>query len=116
MTARRRGSELETALPLFLTAVHEGKLSLEDVRLRMADNVRRIFDLPEQDAYVEVDVDAQWTFDAARSETRAGWSPFDGAPLRGRVERVVLRGEEVVSGGLVLARPGLGRDVRGGEP
>jgi carbamoyl-phosphate synthase/aspartate carbamoyltransferase/dihydroorotase len=107
---------LETALPLFLTAVHEGKLTLDDVRLRMADNVRRIFDLPEQEAHVEVDVDARWTFDAARSETRAGWSPFDGAPLRGRVERVVLRGEEVVSGGRVVARPGLGRDVRGGSP
>ncbi len=104
---------LESALPLFLTAVHEGRLTLDDVRARMADNVRRIFALPEApDTYVEVDVDARWTFAAERTETRAAWSPFEGAPLRGKVLRVVLRGQVVYAGGAVLAPPGSGRDVR----
>lgn len=104
---------LETALPLFLTAVHEGKLTLDDVRVRMADNVRRLFALPEQDdTYIEVDVDAAWSFEAARGETRAAWSPFEGVPLRGRVERVVLRGKEAFVSGKVVSLPGAGRDVR----
>ncbi len=104
---------LETALPLFLTAVHEGKLTIDDVRARMADNVRRIFSLPDQvDTYVEVDVDATWTFDSSVSQTRAGWSPFDGVPLRGRVERVVLRGREAYVSGKVVSVAGSGRDVR----
>lgn len=104
---------LETALPLFLTAVHEGKLDLEAVVARMAHNVRKVFDLPEQEeTYIEVDVDAAWTFEAARSETRAAWSPFEGVPLHGRVERVVLRGKEAFVDGRIVAVPGSGRDVR----
>lgn len=46
---------LETMLPLFLNAVNEGKLTLEDVVNRLYHNPRRIFNLPEQpNTYVEV--------------------------------------------------------------
>ncbi len=104
---------LETALALFLTAVHEGRLELDDVRLRMADNVRRIFSLPDPpDTAIEIDPDARWSFDPARGESRARWSPFEGVPLQGRVVRVVLRGSVAYTEGRVLAEPGSGRDVR----
>lgn len=53
---------LETMLPLMLTAVNEGRLTLDDLRLRMHDNQRRIFNLPEQeDTYIEVNLDERWT-------------------------------------------------------
>ena len=104
---------LETALSLFLTAVHEGKLTLADVEAKMSANVRRIFALPEQpDTYVEVDVDAKFAFDESRFESRAGWSPFHDVPVRGRVERVVLRGAEVYASGEIKGSAGTGRDVR----
>lgn len=46
---------LETMLPLLLTAVSEGRLSLDDVLQRLHHNPRRIFHLPPQeDTYVEV--------------------------------------------------------------
>jgi carbamoyl-phosphate synthase/aspartate carbamoyltransferase/dihydroorotase len=46
---------LETMLPLFLTAVHEGKLTLEDVVNRLYHNPKKIFNLPDQqNTYVEV--------------------------------------------------------------
>ena len=39
---------LETMLPLMLTAVAEGRLTLEDLKEKMHHNQRRIFGLPEQ--------------------------------------------------------------------
>lgn len=48
---------LETMLPLLLTAVSDGRLTLDDIIRRLYDNPRRIFNLPVQDnTYVEVRV------------------------------------------------------------
>lgn len=104
---------LETALPLLLTAVHEGRLSLEEVVKRTHTNPRRIFNLPEQpETWIEVDLEARWEIRAANTYTRCGWSPFEGWQVRGRVQRVVLRGHEACSDGQVTAPPGFGRNVR----
>ncbi len=104
---------LETALPLLLTAVHEGRLTLEDLVARLHDRPRRIFRLPEQpDTWVEVDPEAQWEIRAAETHTRCGWTPFEGWPVRGRVRQVVLRGQAAFQDGEVLAQPGYGRDLR----
>ncbi|MHB0878224.1 MAG: hypothetical protein ACYC5O_19485, partial [Anaerolineae bacterium] len=43
--------------------------------------------------------------------TRCGWTPFAGRELRGRIERVLLRGHDAFAGGDVLAEPGWGRLV-----
>jgi len=46
---------LETMLPLLLTAVSEGRLTIDDIIKRLYENPRRIFSLPAQeDTYVEV--------------------------------------------------------------
>ncbi len=50
---------LETALPLFLNAVHAGRLTLADLIARMSTNPRHIFGIPEQpETWVDVDPDA----------------------------------------------------------
>jgi carbamoyl-phosphate synthase/aspartate carbamoyltransferase/dihydroorotase len=104
---------LETALPLLLTAVKQGRLSLQDVITRMVDNPRRIFNLPVQpDAWVEVDTDAAYLIDSEALYTKCGWTPFNGWQVRGRVEKVVLRGKTVYEKGSVLAEPGYGKNVR----
>lgn len=42
-------------LPLLLTAVSEGRLTVEDIVKRLYDNPRRIFGLPvQEDTYIEV--------------------------------------------------------------
>jgi carbamoyl-phosphate synthase / aspartate carbamoyltransferase / dihydroorotase len=87
---------LETALPLLLTAMHSGRLALEDIISRCYDNPRRIFNLPEQpDTWIELDPDASWELHASQMFSRSGWTPFEGQPVKGRVERVVLRGQTV---------------------
>jgi carbamoyl-phosphate synthase/aspartate carbamoyltransferase/dihydroorotase len=104
---------LETALSLFLNAVQEGRISLEDVIARMYTNPRRIFNLPEWDeTWVEVDGGAIWEVRASMLRTRCAWTPFEGWKLRGKVRRVVLRGREVLRDGEVISPPGFGVNVR----
>ena len=104
---------LETALPLFLTAVHEGRLTMDDLIARMHTNVRRIFNLPTQpETWVEVDLDATAEITAKTMQTRAAWTPFEGRKVQGVVCKVVLRGEVVFQEGQVLAPQGFGRRLR----
>ena len=100
---------LQTALPLMLTAASQGRLTLDRLVELMHTNPGRIFNLPEQpDTYVEVDLGAEHTLTNADLQTRCGWNPFVGAPLVGRVERVVLRGQVAYETQQVLAPPGRG--------
>jgi carbamoyl-phosphate synthase/aspartate carbamoyltransferase/dihydroorotase len=104
---------LETALPLLLTAVHESRLTLDDLIQKMYTNPQRIFCLPEQpETWVEVDENAEFEIKASELHSRCGWTPFDGWKVRGRVRRVVLRGRDAFRDGQVFVEPGYGRDVR----
>ena len=101
---------LESSLPLMLTAVHQGRLSLERLVELMATNPRRIFNLPDQTGtQVEVDVDTGYTISADKLRTKCGWTPFAGQTVHGRVKRVILRGNVVYEEGQLLAAPGSGR-------
>lgn len=104
---------LETALPLFLAAVSESRLTVPDLIARMHTNPARIFSLPEQpETWVEVDEDAVYEIRAAHQFTRCGWTPFEGRQVKGRILKVVLRGREAFKDGRVLAEKGFGRNVR----
>ncbi len=103
---------LETMLPLMLTAVAEGRLSLDRLVDLAHDAPLRVFGLPTQlDTWVEVDPRAQYRLTHDGVHTRCGWTPFDGMTVQGRVQRVVLRGHTVVEAGELRARPGLARAV-----
>jgi carbamoyl-phosphate synthase/aspartate carbamoyltransferase/dihydroorotase len=104
---------LETALPLFLTAVYAGRLSIDDLAARMHANPRKIFSLPEQpETWIEVDAGRKWQLHAQNNRTRCGWTPFEGWKVRGRLRRVYLRGKAVYDQGRVLAPPGYGLNIR----
>nr|BAL56959.1 dihydroorotase [uncultured Chloroflexota bacterium] len=104
---------LETMLPLLLTAVHEGRLTLEALVSRLYENPRRIFNLPEQpETWIEVDEQTTWEIRGNEQFTRCAWTPFEGWKVRGRVRRVVLRGREAYREGQVLVPPGFGKNVR----
>jgi carbamoyl-phosphate synthase/aspartate carbamoyltransferase/dihydroorotase len=104
---------LETILPLLLTAVHEGRLTLEDIITRLIHNPQRIFNLPPQpETWMAIDPDAVFEIKAADSFSKCGWTPFEGWRVRGRVRTVTLRGQIVYRDGRVLTLPGYGQDVR----
>lgn len=101
---------LETSLPLMLTAVKEKRLTLKRLIILMHTNPQRIFNLPPQpNTSVEVDLDAQYTFDNETLQTKCGWTPFAGMNATGRVVRVTLRGQVVFDNGKIVAPPGCGQ-------
>jgi carbamoyl-phosphate synthase / aspartate carbamoyltransferase / dihydroorotase len=103
---------LETSLALMLTAVHDGRISLEGVIERMVHNPRRIFDLPEQaNTWIEVDPDLTWQVRNEDIVSRCGWTPLAGWTLRGRVQKVTLRGKCVYNNGEFSVEQGAGRNV-----
>ena len=68
--------------------------------------------LPGFDADLVVfDPDETWVVDPAELTTAAGWSPYAGRTVRGRVAHVFARGEHVLDRGEVVARPGRGAFV-----
>ena len=104
---------LETILPLLLSSVSEGRLSLEDIIIRLHTNPQRIFSIPDkQETYTEVDLDSQFEIHAVDQFTRCGWTPFEGRKVKGRITKVVLRGQVAYQDGRVLAAPGFGTNIR----
>jgi carbamoyl-phosphate synthase/aspartate carbamoyltransferase/dihydroorotase len=104
---------LETLLPLLLTAVQEGRLSLEQLVEKSVTNPRRIFNLPVQpETWVDVDETVAYEIRASEMYSRCGWTPFEGWRVRGRVMSVVLRGRQAFKDGKILVEPGFGRNIR----
>ena len=90
---------LETTLPLLLTAVNEGRLTVEKLIEITSANPRRIFGIPEQEnTYVEVDLEESYVIGNENLQTKCGWTPFAGMTVKGKVKKVVLRGKVVYDG------------------
>lgn len=90
---------LETTLPLLLTAVNDGRLTIDRLIELTYTNPRRIFGLPEQeDTYIEVDLGESWEISNENLQTKCGWTPFEGMKVTGRVKKVVLRGQLAYDG------------------
>ena len=95
------------ALPLLLTSVTEGKLTIEDVKTRLHDNPREIFELHDQlGTYLEVEIDRPYTV-----EDTGAWSPFTGKVLKAAVQRVTFQDEVICLDGTVLPVPPRGADM-----
>jgi dihydroorotase-like cyclic amidohydrolase len=104
---------LETLLPLLLTAVDDGRLTIEDIFAKSVINPGKIFNLPEQPGtWIEVDEDAKYEIHAADQFSRCGWTPFEGWKVRGRVRKVLLRGAIAFEDGKILVESGYGQNVR----
>ncbi len=100
---------LETTLPLLLTAMKAGKITLEQIIDKCHTKPAEIFGIPTDDStYVEVSMEP-YTIDESTLHTKCGWSPWNGQEMAGQVTKVVLRGETVFENGEILARPGSSR-------
>jgi len=105
---------VETTLLLLLTAVSQGKLTLERVVELTSTNPTRIFNLkPAYESWIEVDIRESYLIENQNLKTKCGWSPFEGKRVTGRVRRVFLRGQKVYEDGNVLIKPGFGRKIYG---
>ncbi|KAI8898407.1 hypothetical protein BC833DRAFT_590035 [Globomyces pollinis-pini] len=97
------GNKYDIALGLLLSAVHENKLTTEDISLRLSENPRKIFDLAAQaDTQIEVELDRLNTGIAGSLAKQVFY---------GFVYRVVLHGETAyLDGNYSLAKPS-GKDL-----
>jgi dihydroorotase-like cyclic amidohydrolase len=97
---------LEEYLPLMLTAVHQGRLTLAQVVRLTSENPARVF--------VLVDTRDSWVHDHRTLETRSRDTAvmYDGMRLRGRPVRTLVRGRTVMAGGAITGDPGWGQWIR----
>ncbi|KKS20633.1 MAG: hypothetical protein UU78_C0057G0003 [Candidatus Roizmanbacteria bacterium GW2011_GWC2_41_7] len=96
---------LETSLPLMLTAVSEGRITIDDIVRLMHKEPQKIFGidvvrisdprLQNGDTYIEVDTNAEYTIENKNLFTKCGWSTFDGMKVKGKIVRTVIRGRKV---------------------
>ncbi|KAL2885111.1 Protein pyrABCN [Ceratocystis lukuohia] len=95
---------LSEALPLLLTAVSEGRLTLDDIKLRLYDNPKEIFELHEQyGTSIEVELD--------RPYTASPNSPLAKRSLHGAVQRVTFHNRTVCLDGKFLNTAPTGQDM-----
>jgi dihydroorotase len=100
---------LETTLPLLLTAQAEGRLTQDRLLELLYSNSAAIFDIKGDDSTaVEVDM-SEYEIKNEELLTKAGWSPFAGRRVIGKVKKVTLHGDTAFENGQVLAKPGSGR-------
>jgi len=97
---------LETTLPLLLTAVADGRLTLYRLSELISLKPRLIFGLRQNpETYTEIDLKESYIIDSSKLKTKAGWTPFEGVRVTGRVIKVVLRGNVVYDGESITEDP-----------
>ena len=101
---------LETTLPLLLTAMSEGRLSKEEIIYKCYTRPKALFTIPTQDdTHVEVDENEEWEIENDKLATKSKWSPFNGWKVKGKVKRVIIRGQTAFENGKILAERGSGK-------
>ena len=103
---------LETTLPLLLTAVHQGKLTIEDIVRLCHIGPTIVFNIPDSDSIVEIDLKEKYLIKNKELFTKCGWSPFNGWKMHGRVKKVTMNGQVVFKNGIILSSPGSGRVIK----
>jgi dihydroorotase len=113
---------VQTLVPVMLTHVAEGRLTLERFVDLTSHGPNRVFGLADKgrlavgyDADLTiVDLKARRTLRHEDMATRAGWTPFDGFEAKAWPMATIVRGVVVMRDNEVIA-PHLGEPVRFGE-
>jgi dihydroorotase len=112
---------VETSVPLMLTAVANGRMSLERLAAISSAAPARAFGLygrkgvirPGADAdLMVVDLDRKQTLTAAALHSRGKVSAYEGSEVTGMPVMTFVRGRMVAKDGEVIAAPGWGQLVR----
>ncbi|NYF23707.1 dihydroorotase family protein [Sporosarcina sp. JAI121] len=102
---------VEVLLPiLFSEGVAKGRISILQLAKVLCENPADRFGLGHRKGKLEVGYDAdfvvlnpmeKWTLDEVDMHSNAGWSPYHGMELHGKVKRTFVRGKEVYNGKVV---------------
>ncbi len=98
---------IRDTLPLLLTAVSQGRLTVDGIVERMHHKPKEIFELHEQvETSLEVEVDRPYILQAS-----SAWSPFVGKTVCGSVQRISIQGKTVCLDGRMLPNAPCGTDM-----
>ena len=113
---------VETLLPvLFSEGVAKKRISMPLLSRVLMENPASIFGLyprkgilaPDSDADIIVlDPEKTWTINAEDMHTKAGWTPYEGMEITGKVEMTIVRGKVVFHEGEVTGEKGYGQFIR----
>lgn len=111
---------LETMLPLMLTMVNRGLITLPTLVKVMAENPARIFGFKDRGSIAEgnhadlvvIDLKREWTIDPSEFYSKARFSPFEGWNVRGKPIKTIVGGNIVMDEGEIVAKPGSGRIIK----
>jgi dihydroorotase (multifunctional complex type) len=108
---------LETFLPLLLTGVNNGRLSLERLAAVTSENPARIYGihprkgalLPGSDGDLTiVDMKKKWKIRNEDLITACGWTPYEGFEAEGVPIHALVRGTPILEDGVVVSHEGFG--------
>ena len=87
----------QDVIPLLMTAVQSGKLTIDDVKAKLFDNPHKIFGFANiKSTSIAIEMDRKYT----RTVADGAWSPFQGRDFSAKVCRVVLKGQPVFVDGV----------------
>ena len=101
--------------------VREGRIDLNRMVELLCTNPAKLFGLYPRKGTIAVGSDAdlvifdpekQHTITAANQQSKTDYNLYEGTEVVGDVETVLLRGNVLVEGGEVVAKPGIGQFVR----
>ncbi len=113
-------SGLETLLPLMLTEVNRGHVSLSKLVSLLSERPASLFNIQQRGYLREgfcadlivVDMKKEWTIDSSKFFSKAKYSPFDGWRVRGKPVKTFVGGRIVMEEGEITAKPGDGSVVK----
>ena len=113
---------VETSLLLMHSfGVVAQRISRSDLVRLLCTNPAKIFGLwprkgdlqPGSDADIVLfDPRPEWVLSAAELHSRAGFSPYEGLTVTGKVHTTFCRGQVIFRGGAIVGSPGFGRFVK----
>jgi dihydroorotase len=111
---------LETMLPLLLTQVNRGRLTVKRLVQLMCENPARIYRLKDRGSLKKgsiaditvVDLRKERRIDASSFHSKAKFSPFDGWKTKGLPVRTFVNGQLALENGAIISKPGVGRIIR----
>jgi dihydroorotase len=114
---------LETAMPLMLTMMNKGRVSLRRLVSLLSSNPARVFGLRRKGTLergadgdlVLVDLKRKSVIDPEKFLSKAHYSPFEGWRTTGAIHTTVVNGRMVYSDGEIVGKLGVGRVLRAGR-
>jgi len=114
---------LETAMPLMLTMVSKGKLSLGRLVHLLSTNPAKVFSLNSKGRVekgadgdlVLVDMKKRGKVDPEKFFSKAHYSPFEGWKTRGAVHTTIVNGSVIYQEEEIIAKPGTGKVLLNGR-